>query len=238
MWIINQLQLDNNYLQDQLLACESTMQGWVVDHKRMTMENQDLRRELNVRENQWMIRAEAAEGWMDQMEVKQKQQDDKSKILEAELIMKDEMLARMMEEMSIQKQETEKLAMQNHSMMMIMQAQEEEEVKREADEREESKDELKNAHEQLKRSEEARGALKVEMKKLKEMLLEREGEQRKSAQYSITGTENLKKLREKITRESQRIREKMEARRKQSIASQSTEGTKSKSIMTMKNTSE
>jgi hypothetical protein len=128
--------------------------------------------------------------------------------------------------------------MQNQSMMMIMQAQEEEEVKREADEREESKDELKNAHEQLKRSKEARGALKVEMKKLKEMLLEREEEQRKSAQYSITGTENLKKLREKITRESQRIREKMEARRKQSTAIQSTEGTQSKSIMTMKNTSE
>ena len=79
------------------------MHGWVVDHKRVKVENQDLRRELSDRENQWMSRAEAAEGWMDQMEVKQKQQDDKSKILEAELIMKDEMLARMMEEMSIQK---------------------------------------------------------------------------------------------------------------------------------------
>ena len=80
MWIIDQLQLDNNYLQDQLLACESTMQGWVVDHKKVTVENQDLKRELNDRENQWMSRAEAAEGWMDQMEVKQKQQDEKSKI--------------------------------------------------------------------------------------------------------------------------------------------------------------
>ena len=99
MFRINQLEQEYGFFMQEHMACQITLQLWIKDHKRVTVENQDLRRELNDRDNQWMSRAEAAEDWMDQMEVKQKQQEEKSEILEAELNIKDEMIARMMEEM-------------------------------------------------------------------------------------------------------------------------------------------
>ena len=152
--------------------------------------------------------------------------------------MKDEMIARMMEEMSIMKQEKERVVMQNQStMMMMMQVEAEMAAQREADRRAEQAEQLRSTQANLKRSEEARGALKAEMEKLKELFDEREGEQEKSAQGSMKGVENLKKTREKITRETERIREKLVAR-KQSTASPSTGRTKSMSIMTMNITSE
>ena len=113
MFRINQLEQEYGFLMQEHMACQITLQLWIEDHKRVTVDNQDLRRELNDRENQWMSRTEAAEGWMDQMEEKQKQQEEKLKTLEAELNINNEMIARMMEEMSIQKQEKEILAVQN-----------------------------------------------------------------------------------------------------------------------------
>lgn len=237
MFRINQLEQENIFLFQQHMECQNTLLLWMEDHKRVTVENQDLSRQLKDKQKKFQFLVEGNKIYMDRVHEKEDQQEEKSKILEAELIMKDEMLARMMEEMSIQKQETERLARQNQSMMMMMQAEAEEQAQSEADERDEQVEKMRDTQEQLKRSEEARGALKGEMEKLKELLLKREGEQRKSAQYSIIGTENLKKFREKITRESERIREKLEAR-KQSTASQSTERVKKRSIMTLNITSE
>ena len=161
---------------------------------------------------------EATDCWMDKMKAKQNQQEENSRILEAGLNMKKEMIARMMEEMRSLKQEKETLTMQNQNMMMIMSAEAEQQVQREDEEREEREEKLR-AQAQLKRSEEAREALKAEMDRLRDLLSKEENEQRKSAQYSIIGTENLKKLGERITKESERIRAKL-AFRKQRNGSQ------------------
>lgn len=199
----------------QYMACENTMQLWMEDHKRVTDENQNLRRELKERDYQWKNKMEATDCWMRELEEKHNQQEENSKFLEVELIMKDEMIAKMMEELRTQKQEKEALEMQNLSMMMTMQAEAEEQVQREEDERKEREE----TQAQLKRSEEARGALKAEVNRLRDLLSAEEGEQRKSAQCSIIGAENLKKLGERITKETERIKAKL-AFRKQRIESQ------------------
>lgn len=178
MFRINQLEQENGFLFQQHMECQITLQLWMEDHKRVSVENQDLRRELQGKEMQRKSLMEAHEYSMNRMEEKQKQLEEKSKFWNEDSWKKDQLIERMAEEMSIQKQETESLARQYQSMMMIMQAHEEEEACKKENEREEKENELRSTQEQLKRSEEARGALKAEMEKLRELLEEREGEQK------------------------------------------------------------
>ena len=94
MFEINQLEQENGYLYQQNIDCQNTLQLWTEDHKRVTEENQDLRRQLYEKELHWKGKAEATNCWMKMMEEKQEQT---SQIIEADLIMKDEMIARIRE---------------------------------------------------------------------------------------------------------------------------------------------
>ena len=136
MFRINQLQQENGFLLQQHMACENTLQLQMKDHKRVTEENKDLRRQLKEREMNQKSMVEAIDCWLDKMEAKQNQQEEKLETLEADLFMKEEMIARMTEDMRTQKQEMETLVKQNQSMIMIMQTEAEEQVQRGEDKRE------------------------------------------------------------------------------------------------------
>src|SRR4051812_25424280 len=106
MFRINQLEQENGFLMQQTMACESTLQLWMEDHKRVTKENQDLKR----REKQWKSNMEEAHCWMEKMHEKHKYQEEKSKFLEEESSMKDHLIRTMREEMNQQQQEMKRLA--------------------------------------------------------------------------------------------------------------------------------
>ena len=79
MFRINQLEQENGFLLQQNMACQNTLQLWVEDHKRVTEENQELRRQIMGKEMQFKSMMEAYGYKMDRMGEKLKEQEEKSK---------------------------------------------------------------------------------------------------------------------------------------------------------------
>ena len=76
MYRISQLEQENGYLFEQNMMIQNTLQAWMEDHKRITEENKELQRELQIREDQKRSMMESSSTWMKRMIEKQEQQEE------------------------------------------------------------------------------------------------------------------------------------------------------------------
>ena len=181
------MQQENDFWYQKDIESQETLQLWVEDHRRVTEANQALTEQLNGQ-------IEAAECWMSRME------EEKRMMLHN----KDQELEQMREMMRIQQEEIRRLSQKNHSLKVLIKVSGEEE-----------KEQQEAAAARLRNSKEEKEAMRIELEELRKTNFEKSKNKSEARDLSITEFNHITKLKGKAQEELERIKKRLEARRKQ-----------------------